>query len=340
MIRDGYTLWQSRINQAGGLLGRPVDLILYDDRSDPETVRERYLQLVTKDQVDLLLSPYGTPLTLIASEVAEQHEKILIACAASGEKIWDRGFKGVFGVYALASRYFVGLMDLMARNGFDTLAILHEQSPFNLDVAEGTRQWASRFGVTVPFVGGFTDGAKELPSLLKAARATNPRGLILSAYPNDCYRLLAEMKQAAYRPPILAMTIAPVHPDFAEHAGEMADGVFGPSQWEADERIPFPGTRQFILDFKMFAGKTPSYHAGAAFAACQILERAVTRTRSLNRDNLRDFILSLDTVTVIGRFKVDYKGRQIGHNPILIQWQDGKKEIVYPTKMQTARPRF
>jgi branched-chain amino acid transport system substrate-binding protein len=70
------------------------------------------------------------------------------------------------------------------------------------------------------------------------------------------------------------------------------------------------------------------------------LEKAVTQIRSLDHRKLRDYILSLDTVTVIGRFRVDSAGMQTGHNPILIQWQDGKKEIVYPTSMQTAPPRF
>lgn len=340
MMRDAYSLWKTQVNQGGGLLGRPVHLVIYNDRSDPETVRERYVHLLTEDNVDLLLSPYGTPLTLVASQVAEQHGKIMLACAASGEQVWNRGFKGVFGVYALASRYFVGLVDLLARNGFDRIAIIHENSPFNIDLAQGTRQWASRFGVTAQLVREFDDGARELAGLLKDVRAVDPHCLILSAYPDDCYRLLAEMKRTGYRPRVLAMTIAPVHPDFAEKAGDMAEGVFGASQWEADERLPFPGTRKFIFDFKMFAGKTPSYHAGAAFAACQILERAVTRTRSLAWTPLRDYVLSLDTVTVIGRFKVDHNGRQIGHSPILIQWQGGRKEIVYPAKMQTAPPRF
>jgi branched-chain amino acid transport system substrate-binding protein len=136
------------------------------------------------------------------------------------------------------------------------------------------------------------------------------------------------------------MTIAPTHPDFYRNAGPIAEGIFGPSQWVADERMPFPGTTQFIQDFETAYKRRPSYHAGSAYASCQILERAITVLQDIDQDRIRNYISSLDTVTVIGRFKVDYRGRQVGLNPILVQWQEGKKEIVYPTKMQTARPQF
>ena len=118
----------------------------------------------------------------------------------------------------------------------------------------------------------------------------------------------------------------------------MADKVFGPSQWEPRERIPFPGTQQFVTAFKRFTNRSPSYHAGSAYAACQLYEDAIRKTQSFDNQKIRDYIASLDTVTVIGRFKVDSNGKQIGHNPIIIQWQKGKKEIVWPSKMQTAPP--
>jgi branched-chain amino acid transport system substrate-binding protein len=136
------------------------------------------------------------------------------------------------------------------------------------------------------------------------------------------------------------MTIAPMHPEFLKKAGPIGEGVFGPSQWEPDERIPFPGTKKFIADFVQYTQKQPSYHAGSAYSACQIIENAINRSGKIDHDKIRDYIRSLDTVTVIGRFKVDQQGRQIGHNPITIQWQNGKKEIVYPVKLQTAAARF
>ena len=340
MIRNAFRLWEQEVNLRGGLLGRPVKLILYDDKSQKKRVRQLYKKLIMEEKVDLVFSPYGTPLTLVASEVSEQNKMVMLACAASGEQIWERQYNYVFGVYALAKRYFIGLLDLMAREGFEKVAILYEDSPFHKDVAEGTAFWAKRFGIEVTLKKPFVNATSEFRKLLGKAIDVNVDGLIFSAYSQECYQFLDLMKKIKYRPKVLGMTIAPIHPDFFKKAGNIAEGIFGPSQWEPDERIPFPGTKKFIEGFVGYTKKVPSYHAGSAYAASQIFERAITQIKSLNHNQIREYIRAMDTVTVIGRFKVDHKGKQIGHNPIMIQWQKGEKEIVYPTKMQTASARF
>jgi branched-chain amino acid transport system substrate-binding protein len=340
MIQNAFRLWEQEVNLRGGLLGRPVKLILYDDKSQKKRVRQLYKKLILEDKVDLVFSPYGTPLTLEASKVSENNKMVMLACAASGEQIWERQYKYVFGVYALAKRYFVGLLDLMAREGFEKLAILYEDSPFHQDVAAGTVLWAKRFGIDVSLKAPFTNAESKFPGLLEKAIEVNADGLIVSAYSQECYQFLDLMKKKKYRPKVLAFTIAPIHPEFYQKVGMIAEGVFGPSQWEPDERIPFPGTKKFIDGFVAYAKKVPSYHAGSAYAASQIIESAINQTKSLDHNKIRDYIRAMDTVTVIGRFKVDPKGKQIGHNPIMIQWQQGEKEIVYPTKMQTASARF
>ncbi len=340
MIQIAYKLWAKQVNENGGLLGRPVKLILYDDKSEKNLVRTLYEKLVKEDKVDLILSPYGTPLTMVASEITERYGYTMMACAASGDAIWERGYKYVFGVYAMAGRYFTGFLDMMARNGLQSLGVLFENTSFNISVARGVKKWSDRFGLTIKLYHGFVDPEKELADLLQKIKANQIDGLVFSAYPPECYEFINLMKKAAYRPKALAFTIVPVHPDFYKRVGSFAEGVFGPSQWEPDERLPFPGTKKFIHDFETFTGRSPSYHAGSAYASCQVLEKAINYTNSFDQDKIRDFVRSLDTVTVIGRFKVDHTGRQIGHNPMIIQWQDKTKQIVYPPKMRTALPQF
>lgn len=340
LIQNGYRLWEVQVNRRGGLLGRPVQLVLHDDKSDEKLVRLLYEKLIIEDKVDLVFSPYSTPLTLVASEVSESHGFVMLAGGAAGSKIWERGFKNVFGMYAPASRYFIGLLDLMARNGLKTVGIIHENTPFNIEIADHAQSWANRLGLMVTLNKGYKSGATELSDLLKEAKVLNPDGLFLSGYSEDGYLFLDLMKNANYRPRVIAVTITPTLPEFYNKAGNMAEGVFAPSQWEPDERIPFPGSKNFIYDYKFINSVLPSYHAGSAYASCQIIEKAIIHNNSLDNNKIRDFIASLDTVTVIGRFKVDNAGKQIGHNPILIQWQNGEKEIVYPIKMQTAQPKF
>lgn len=340
MIYDAYRLWEKEINQTGGLLGRKVRLEIIDDESKPGKVREGYRFLIEELGADLLLSPYSTPLTIAAAEITEPEGHVIIACGASGSTIWERGYKNVYGMYALADRYCIGYLDLLARQGFETIVILHENNDFNTEVAKGAVEWAGRFGLRVRDVIAFDPDSVELITLMRRIIEIDADGVIVSSYPEKGYEFLQSLDDSGYRPEALAMTIIPIHPDFYTRAGTIAEGVFGFSQWEPMERIPFPGTIDFIRNFRNFSGRSPSYHAGSAYAACQLLERAVRYTGSLDQERISDYISSLDTVTVIGRFKVDHTGKQIGHNPILIQWQDGEKEIVYPPNMRTARPRF
>jgi branched-chain amino acid transport system substrate-binding protein len=342
MVQAGYRLWARQVNDRGGVLGRPVELVLRDDQSREDTARRHYKHLTEVDPVDLILSPYGSPLTLVASEISERNGYAMLAAAASADILFDRGYRRLFGVYAPARRYFIGLLDLIARHGLQTVAVLHEDSPFHRDVAEGAAFWARQFRLQLTLQRVITDAPSDLTVTVEELQKRFPATdvLIFSAYPPNCYRLMKMLPAQGWRPAVIAQTIAPVHPEFYEKAGPAAEGVFGPSQWEPDERIPFPGTQQFIRDFKADTGLMPSYHAAAAYAACQIMERAVTASGSLDQESIRSFIASMDSVTVIGRFKVDHTGMQIGHNPLLIQWQEGKKEIVYPRKLQTAVPRY
>lgn len=338
MIQKGYQYWAFKINQNGGLLDRPVKLILYDDKSRIDLVEALYEKLITEDKVDLVLSPYGTPLTTKASSVTEKHRFTMLACAAAGEQIWNRGFKHIFGIYALADRYFIGFLDLLARNGYQSLGLVYENNAFNVSIAKGVRKWADRFGIEVRYDKGFDPAAHQLPGIVSQLSEIDFDGLIFSGYPPAGYAFLDQSKQRGVRIKNLAMTIIPTYPDFYDKVGMFAEGIFGPSQWEPDERIPFPGTRQFIEGFINFTGRIPSYHAASAFSSCQILEKAVQAVDSVDQQEIRNFINSFDTVTIMGRFKSDLTGRQIGHNPLLIQWQDSKKQIVYPTKMRTAKP--
>jgi branched-chain amino acid transport system substrate-binding protein len=340
MILSGYQLWVDQINKNGGLLGRPVHLILYDDKSRVDRIAPLYEKLIMEDKVDLVLSPYSTPLTMAASDVTEKYSYVMLASAAAGEQIWERGYQYIFGVYALADRYFIGFQDIMARNDLTSVSLVFENTSFNISIAEGVRKWAARFNLEITHDIPFEAAAKDLSPVLEKLMENPADGLIFSGYPPECHQFIDLMEKADFRPKSLAFTIVPVHPDFYSRTGIFADGIFGPSQWEPDERIPFPGTRQFILDFKNHTGTMPSYHAASAYSACQILEKAVNHAQAIDHRKIRDFISSFDTVTIMGRFKVDHTGRQVGHNPILIQWQNGKKEIVYPTNMRTSPPQF
>src|SRR3990172_4459903 len=117
--------------------------------------------------------------------------------------------------------------------------------------------------------------------------------------------------------------------EFRSLLGPLAEGVFGASQWEPDERIPYPGSRSFLHLFQKTYGVEPSYHAANAYAAVKMLEEAVTGARSLNREKIREHIVTGEHRTVVGPFKLRKDGTQIGHRSIIIQWQKRKDRILF-----------
>lgn len=335
MMKDAYELWADEVNRDGGILGRPVELTIVDDESSPERVAAAYRRFVASG-VDVVLSPYGTPNTLAAAAETEEAGYVLIAAASASDAVWSKGYERVFGTYSLARRYFIGFLDLLARQGYRSVVIVHESNDFNQDAAEGAARWAVSFGLDVRAM--LSLGQVGIAEAVR--RVGDADGLVVAAYPDAGYAIVEEMKEAEIKLPGLAMTIIPVHPQFYDRVGPYAEGVFAPSQWEPDERIPYPGAARFVEAFTAKAGVAPSYHAGAAYAACQVLQMAIVSAGGIDHTRMASHIASLDTVTIIGRFKTDATGRQVGHNSIIIQWQDGRKEIVYPRSLRTAPARF
>lgn len=340
MVKHGYEVWIRDINKRGGLLGRRVELVTYDDKSNKDLVGPLYEKLINEEKVDLVLSPYGSTLTMRAAEVAEKHGYVLLAATASSIEIWEKGFRNIFGVYSTADRYFIGFLDLAARERLKDVGIIYRNTTFNISAAQGSKKWASLFGLNVPFFKRYDDYKTELPKIVRALRDQNLDTIVFCGYTAEGYLFLELLQEYKVNTKGLALTIIPALPDFYAIVGPFAERIFGPSQWEADNRLPFPGVSEFIQNFISLTGKQPSYQACSSYSACQIFEMAINQAGKIDHKEIRNFVTNLDTITIMGRFKVDIDGRQIGHNPIIIQWQNGKKEIVYPTKMRTAKGIF
>jgi branched-chain amino acid transport system substrate-binding protein len=103
----------------------------------------------------------------------------------------------------------------------------------------------------------------------------------------------------------------------------------------------YPGAREFVeAHHRVYPGADLSYQTAAGYAGCQVLMEAVKRAGSLDREKVRDAILKLDFNTVFGAFRVDADGLQIAHKMVTIQWQDGKRVIVWPPELAPDKPRF
>ena len=117
-----------------------------------------------------------------------------------------------------------------------------------------------------------------------------------------------------------------------------ANFVFGSSQWEPNLKLP--GVDDFVKRYEEQHGYKPGYHAAGGYGAGQVLEEAVKNAGSLNKERIRKSLSTLQTTTVLGSYKVDETGIQIGKPAYMVQWVNGQRELVLPEDVSTARIQY
>ena len=328
--QEAYLLWEEQKNAAGGLLGRPVRMVLYDDQSDPATGARLYERLLTEDQVDLVLGPYSSSVTQAVAQVTERAGQPLLAAGASAGDLWARGYQYLFGVYSVAEDYFKSIvLDIAPAQGYTTAAIIYEDTLFPTSTASGAAAHCEAAGIEVVVNEVYPAEATDVSSVLTRVRDANPDMLIGGSYLPDSVLITRQSKELGVNPKLFAFSVGAAQPDFVESLGADAEYVLGPSMWEP--QIESTGNEEFVAAYQAKFDREPDYHSAAGYAACQVLEAAVTEVGGLDLDPIRDAIRALQMPTVLpGQFQVDENGKQIGHIALTVQWQDGEKLIVTP----------
>jgi branched-chain amino acid transport system substrate-binding protein len=347
----GYQLCVKHTNEKGGLLGRKLELVVEDDQSQAATAIRIYEKLITQEKVDLVLGPYGSPMVEPAANVTEKYRMPMVAATGATTSIF-KGRKFVFMVYSTSGVYLEGFVELAARNGLKTIALIGEDSLFPHAAVKGASELARKRGLQVVIAEHYPKGTSDFSAILTRARATTPDAFAAATFFDDAVAVTRQAKDLNLNPKMFTVTVGSAQPKFYELLGRTAEFVYGPSQWEpelvtlrAGGLIPiarqYPGAREFVeAHHKEYPGADLSYQTAAGYAGCQVLTEAVKRAGSLDREKIRDAILKLDFNTVFGAFKVDGDGVQVAHKMVVFQWQDGKKVIVWPEELAPGKPRF
>lgn len=337
-LHKGFQIWEQHVNSSGGLLGRQIRIICKDDGSSPETARGLYHELIETEKVDFLFAPYSSLITEAVLPIAEQHGIPILVAGAAADRLWEKGYRNVIGVYTTASKFVVGFMELLVLNDLDDIAILCADDSFSMDLANGARDWTRRFGLNIALFESFKKGTEQLDNLVIKARKSGANVLIVCGHLNESVYMAMSLKRVGWRPQARYASVGPTFPAFRDRCGEEAEGVFTTSLWEP--RANYPGAQKFETDFIATYGEAPGYHAGLAYAGGQVLAQAIRESGSVDRDKVRALLFKLDTMTIIGRFGVNQTGKQVRQQAFIIQWQNGRKELVWPEAIQTAKARF
>ena len=335
---EGYKLCAKQINDKGGLLGRKVEFVVYDDQSTPATAVRLYEKLITEDKVDAVMGPYSSPVSEASANVTEKYKKVMVMPLAATTSIFKKGRKYIFMVISPSEVYLEGLVDMAAKRGLKTIAIINEDTLFAKAAASGAADLAKKRGMEVVFQEGYPKGNQDFSAMLTKIKAANPDALAASTYFDDAVAITRQMKELNVNPKMYGVTVGGDLPEFYTLLKQNAEYITGATQWEA--ALPYPGNTDFAEAYKKEFGREPVYHSAAGYAGCTVWAEAVRRAGSLDAEKVREVLLKLEVKTAFGAFKVDADGFQTAHKMVTTQWQDGKKVIVWPDELATGKLRF
>lgn len=347
--KSTYEFWAEQVNAEGGLLGRPVEVLVYDDESDPTAVRGLYERLIQQDEADLLMGPYATFMTLPVIPLAEESEKVLWMAGAVTVKS-NRASDWLVSSYTyqddtFALGFFEMLDDLPEDQKPERLGVLALQNPYTLNMANGVDgeggilNMAKERGYEVVMYEEYAADATDFSPLVRRAEAEKVDALIVANLVGDGLQIARAVNERGYNPDIFCLcgsqaTVLPAWEDL----GPAGERVFGTTMaWETDG---YNGYEELAAHFQGLGIDPLPTYAQAAYTALQVMQQAVEATGSLDQAEIRDYVMGgAEFDTVVGKVKFDEHGIP-AWNSIMLQVQGGKNEVVWPEDRASGKPLF
>jgi branched-chain amino acid transport system substrate-binding protein len=350
-------LWRDDVNAKGGLLGRPVEFVYYDDQSNPNNVPAIYTKLISVDKVDLLLGPYATNMAAAAMPVIIENNRLTVSMMAVSvnrhfnyPKYFSMLSLGPDGVRAFSKGFF----DLAATQKPmpETVAILSGDAEFSRTSADGARANAAASGFKIVYDKSYPPGTTDFAPTVRAIAAVNPDIVFVAAYPPDTVGIVRAADEIGLKPKIfggtmIGLLITPIKTQL----GPILDGVvimesFVPS-------FNFPGLADLLKRYRAAAAGEKIDPLGYGFApfgyaAGQVLEQAVGATQSLDQGKLAEYMHSHKFTTVAGDISFGEDGEWTQGRTVFTQFQnvapgdaeqfaDGKKQpVLWPPQYKTG----
>ena len=352
-VARGYRLALEMLNDAGGVAGREVTLVLRDDASDAAVGAGIYTEYVAADTIDLLLGPYSSPTTEAVVAVTEAAGFVLIATMAAAPAIWA-GQDRQWSVQMLnpGPTYLQGSVELAAANGARTAAVVYEDSQFPTSVAEGVREAILEHGMQLVLDQPYTVNGANHEALATAAMDAGADLFAGGGYYDDAVAFTRAIPAVGYAPMLISLNLGPAQTSFGRELGDLARCVAGNAPWVSTVR-----TSGFIADSETMVGRyeaahgvLPSYYAAGGFGAVELVAEAIDATTAdmeeIDALAVRDYLFSVSTETVLGPFSVypmgdAQAGGQRALKGVLVQWQDDgagglTQKIVHPPEAADA----
>jgi branched-chain amino acid transport system substrate-binding protein len=335
----GLDLWREQANARGGLSGHPIEFVVYDDRSDPGTAARLYERLITNDNVNFVISSLGSATAATGSAVAEKHKTLMINGGGAAEAIQQRGFKYVFQTAARISSYADGILPLIEKYHVKTMALVSRDYAAARDISKALKQTIEGRDVKIVIDEYFPAGTADFSSQIAKGQQLQPDLWVGLLYPSEAIETVRQFHSVNYMPKLFVAN-GVSQDDFITAAGKDAEYALGMSLYEPS--LPSAGNKEFVKTYKeKYSGTEPGYYAAFGFVAGTVLEAAVKKAGSIDAEKVREVLTTLKLETVMGKHEVDPATyMQIGVRGLLVQVQNGKREVIWPDEFRTAEPKL
>jgi branched-chain amino acid transport system substrate-binding protein len=325
-------IWEEDINAKGGLLGRPVRLIYYDDQSNPATVPALYQKLLDIDKVDTIIGGYGTNMLAATMTVAIQKQKVLIGLfglAVNAAFAYPKYFSMIPLGPTPKSAQSKGFFDIaIAQNPKpQTVAIVAADAEFAIHGSEGARENAKAADLKIIYDKRYPPATTDFAPVVRAIQAVNPDVVVIFSYPPDSVGMVRAVNEIGYKPKMIGGGMVGLQATAIKtQLGPLLNGFVNFDYWLPIEKMTFPGVSEFLTRYQARAQQEGvdalGYHiAPWGYAQLQVLQQAVAATKSLDDNKLADYIRKSTFKTLVGDVKFGAQGEWAESRVLELQFQ-------------------
>jgi branched-chain amino acid transport system substrate-binding protein len=331
----GMKIWEEEVNAKGGLLGRPVKLVYYDDQSNPSTVPGIYTKLIDVDKVNLVVSGYATNMVAPAMPVVIQKNRVfpsLFALDANAEFKYPKYFSllptGPNTKTSFTEGFYQAAMEQNPKP--TTIALAAEDAEFSNNACEGARENAKKHNLKVVYDRKYPPSTTDFTPIIRAIQAANPELVIICSYPLSSVGMVNTINELKYQPKMIGGAMVGLQATvFKQRLGAKLNGIVNYETWVPSDKL-MPPARAFFDKYQARAGAEGVdplgyYLGGWGYAYLTALEQAINVAKSVEDDKVADAYRKTTFKTIMGDWSYGPGGEWTKSSIMQVQYHDIKE---------------
>jgi branched-chain amino acid transport system substrate-binding protein len=331
----GMKIWEEEVNAKGGLLGRPVKLVSYDDQSNPSTVPGIYTKLIDVDKVNLVVSGYATNMVAPAMPVVMQKNKVfpsLFALDANAEFKYNKYFSVLPTGPETKTSFTEGFFQSgLAQNPKPTtVALAAEDAEFSRNACEGARENAKKFNLKIVYDKSYPPSTTDFTPIVRALQAANADLVVICSYPLSSVGMVNTINELNYKPKMIGGAMVGLQATvFKQRLGAKLNGIVNYETWVPSDKL-MPPAKAFFEKYQARAGAEGVdpigyYLGGWGYAYLSALEQAVNAAKSIEDDKVAEAYRKTTFKTIMGDWSYGPGGEWTKSGMMQVQYHDIKE---------------